>query len=110
MYSRVFLNPMVRRQGPFSCENFATIAPALNDLLSHDTKSHALKKRPRRDTHLGMQVTDASAHGPRRHSIKQCTGYTLALNLGVHVEKIETSCGIDSSEVAAGDLMHRALE
>jgi hypothetical protein len=47
-----------------------------------------------------MQVTDASAHGPRNNSIKQRTGNTLALNLGVHIEKIETSCAINSSEAA----------
>jgi hypothetical protein len=45
-----------------------------------------------------MRVTDASAHGQRSNSIKQRTGYALALNFGVHVEKIETSCGVDSRE------------
>jgi hypothetical protein len=45
-----------------------------------------------------MQVTHGSAHGQRSNSIKQRTGYALALNFGVHVEKSEASCGVDSSE------------
>ena len=43
-------------------------------------------------------MTDASRHGPRNHSIKQCTSNTLALNLRMDVEQIYTSRVINSGE------------
>jgi hypothetical protein len=41
---------------------------------------------------------DASARSPRKHSIKQCTANTLALNRRIDVEQIYTSCLINSGE------------
>ena len=40
----------------------------------------------------------ASVLAPRSDSIKQRTGNTLTLSFGVHVQKIETSCVINSRE------------
>jgi hypothetical protein len=57
----VFLHAKILQQNP----------SALNDLLPHDMKPHTLKKRSSRDTHLGIEVTHASAKRPGSNSIKQ---------------------------------------
>jgi hypothetical protein len=73
-------------------------ASAFNHLLPQDAKPYALEKGPSRDTDLGPQVTNASAHGPRNHSIKQRTSNTLALKLRMDIEQIYTSRVINSGK------------
>src|SRR5918999_1236651 len=46
----------------------------------------------------GMQVTHATAKGPRTNSVNQCTSDTLALNLRMDVEQIYASGVINSGE------------
>jgi hypothetical protein len=70
-------------------------AMVLDNLLSHEAKSHALKKRPSGNTDVRMQLPNTLACRPRSSTTDQPTSYPLALNLGMHVEQINTSGIID---------------